>query len=206
MSSRVPLKMCFFRDGSVSPVPKRRPGQSSCILYTLRFCALYFLALIARDGMYADFAGAKACLKKSQFLKAPFRLTGTMVLLFLVIQIPLPQVQAAEIRNPMEPPAYALQKFREAKWKNANKGVKRTTVVKKPAVKAMHLTSILYSSERKIAIIDDQTLKVGDAIRNARLIKINKGSVRLVKKGKIIVLHLNGELTATKKIVVERKL
>ena len=201
MFSRVPLKMRFFRDYCVCIVLK-----SSCIIHTFRFSARCILALIARDGMYAGFAGAKACLKKSLFLKAPFRLTGTIVLLILVIQISLPQVQAAEIRDPMEPPAYALQKFREAKWKISNKRVKTTIAVKKPAVKAMHLTSILYSSERKIAIIDDQTLKVGDAIRNARLIKINKGSVRLVKKGKIIVLRLDDGLTANKKIVVERKL
>ena len=188
MFSRVPLKMRFFRDYCVCIVLK-----SSCIIHTFRFSARCILALA----------------KKSLFLKAPFRLTGTIVLLILlilVIQISLPQVQAAEIRDPMEPPAYALQKFREAKWKISNKRVKTTIAVKKPAVKAMHLTSILYSSERKIAIIDDQTLKVGDAIRNARLIKINKGSVRLVKKGKTIVLRLDSELTAIKKIVVERKL
>ena len=185
MFSRVPLKMRFFRDYCVCIVLK-----SSCIIHTFRFSARCILALA----------------KKSLFLKAPFRLTGTIVLLILVIQISLPQVQAAEIRDPMEPPAYALQKFREAKWKISNKRVKTTIAVKKPVVKAMHLTSILYSSERKIAIIDDQTLKVGDAIRNARLIKINKGSVRLVKKGKIIVLRLDDGLTANKKIVVERKL
>ena len=115
-------------------------------------------------------------------------------------------VQAAEIRDPMEPPAFALQKFRQAKWKSANKVVKKATVVKKLVVKSMRLTSILISPERKIAIIDDQTLRVGDAIRSAKLIRINKDSVRLVKKGKIIDLRLTDELTAIKKITVERKL
>jgi len=57
--------MCvFFRDCGVSTVPKRRPGQSSRILYTLRFCARCFLAFIAMDGMYAGIAGAKACHEK----------------------------------------------------------------------------------------------------------------------------------------------
>ena len=106
----------------------------------------------------------------------------------------------------MEPPAFALQKFREAKWKNSNRGVKKTPVVKKSVVKPMRLTSILISPERKIAIIDDYTLRVGDAIRNAKLIKINKHSVRLVKKGKIIELLLNDDLDVIKKIAVERKL
>jgi len=149
-----------------------------------------------------------ALAKKSLFLEALYRvsLRNILTLILSVVILQFSLVQAAEIRDPMEPPAYALQKFREAKWKISNKRVKTTIAVKKPVVKAMHLTSILYSSERKIAIIDDQTLKVGDAIRNARLIKINKGSVRLVKKGKIIVLRLDDELTANKKIVVERKL
>jgi len=37
------------------------PGRSLCILYTRWF----FIALIAMDGMYAGFAGAKACHKKN---------------------------------------------------------------------------------------------------------------------------------------------
>ena len=183
MFSRVPLKMRFFRDYCVCIVLK-----SSCIIHTFRFSARCILALA----------------KKSLFLETPYFPLIAVILLSLVF--PFSLMQAAEIQDPMEPPAYALQKFREAKWKISNKRVKTTIAVKKPVVKAMHLTSILYSSERKIAIIDDQTLKVGDAIRNARLIKINKGSVRLVKKGKIIVLRLDDGLTANKKIVVERKL
>jgi hypothetical protein len=56
--------MYFFRDDRVRTVLVRQPGQSSRIAYTLRFSARYFLALIAMDGMYAGFAGAKACRKK----------------------------------------------------------------------------------------------------------------------------------------------
>jgi hypothetical protein len=127
----------------------------------------------------------------------------------LILQLfvfPLGMAQAAEVRDPMQPPAYALQKFRQAKWKNANKGVKTVSRVKKTAAKPMQLTSILYSPERKIAIIDDHTLRVGDTIRNAKLIKINKYSVRLMKKGKFIDLILNDELTAIGKITIKRKL
>ena len=74
--------MRFFRDSCVTLVL-----DSSCILYTLRIsalascfalppaslqlCARDFLALIAMEGMYAGFAGAKACQKKSLFLEAP---------------------------------------------------------------------------------------------------------------------------------------
>jgi hypothetical protein len=77
----------------ITTVLVRQPGRSSCILDTLRFSALascfalpsvrriaafmqssarYFLTLIAMEGMYAGFAGAIACRKKSLFFGAPF--------------------------------------------------------------------------------------------------------------------------------------
>jgi len=43
-----PLKMHFFYDAGVGSVPKRRPGQSSRILYTLRFSARYLLTLVEK--------------------------------------------------------------------------------------------------------------------------------------------------------------
>ena len=79
--------MHFSRDDCVSSVL-----ESSCIIHTFRFCARWLLgycprpagqplavvsasrrllAIIAMDGMYAGFAGAKACQKKSLFLEAP---------------------------------------------------------------------------------------------------------------------------------------
>jgi len=51
--------MRFFCDDRVRSVLK-----SSCIIHTLRFCARLFLAIIAMDGMYAGFAGAKASHEK----------------------------------------------------------------------------------------------------------------------------------------------
>jgi len=56
--------MRFFYNSCVGFVLK-----PSCIFYTLRLCARYRLALIAMEGMYAGFAGAKACQKKSLFSK-----------------------------------------------------------------------------------------------------------------------------------------
>ena len=74
--------------------------KSSCILYTLRFSArrllglrprpagqplavvsasLRLLALIAMEGMYAGFAGAKACQKKSELIEAPFNLSRKQI-------------------------------------------------------------------------------------------------------------------------------
>jgi hypothetical protein len=73
--------MRFSRDNRVSPVLVRQPGQSSCIFHTLRFCARYILALIAMDGMYAGFAGAKACREKITIFR------GTLVPLRIVITL-----------------------------------------------------------------------------------------------------------------------
>ncbi len=51
--------MSFFRDCRVSSVL-----ESSCTTRTLRFSARCFLALIAMNGMYACFAGAKKQIAK----------------------------------------------------------------------------------------------------------------------------------------------
>ncbi len=111
---------------------------------------------------------------------------------------------AEELRDPMQPPPLALQKFREAKW--ANKPRVNKASVKKPAPKTLRLTSILISRDRKVAIINDQMLRVGDKIDNATLVRLTRDSARLVRKGKVINLRLNNELTAIKKKVVESDL
>ena len=108
--------------------------------------------------------------------------------------------QAAELKDPMRPPEYALHKFRLAKYKNSTKTVIK---VKKSEVKSMKLTSIIYSPTRKIAIIDDQMLSVGGTINGAKLVRIGKHSVRLVRKGKVIHLQLPDDLSVVKKSLVE---
>jgi hypothetical protein len=111
---------------------------------------------------------------------------------------------AQELRDPMQPPPFALQKFREAKWAKKPKPAKPQ--VAKPRAKPLRLTSILYSPERKIAIIDDQMLAVGDSIRGAELIRLTRESARLMRKGKIINLSLGNEITAIRKNAVESDL
>lgn len=181
--SSLPLKMRFFNDSGVGSVL-----GSSCITYTLRSCGRYLLALP----------------EKSLFLKASLGRIKFIVLVLMVF--PFTVVQAEEIQDPMRPPAFALEKFRQAKFKNMAGPVKSGVKVKRPAVKPMQLTSIIYSPERKIAIIDDRMLRVGDTIRNAKLVRINRNSARLLKKGKFIELNLSGELTEIKKTRRERKL
>ncbi len=142
----------------------------------------------------------KTPVKSSLFLQ-----TASILLPALVVQIllfPLVIVQAGEIRDPMQPPAFALKKFQQAKYKNRTRSIKTGVKAKKPATKPMKLTSILYSPTRKIAIIDDQMLAVGGTIRGARVIKIDKRSARLVRKGKVINLRLPDDVIRIKKTLV----
>lgn len=111
---------------------------------------------------------------------------------------------AQELRDPMQPPPFALQKIRQARL--AGKPETATVKVEKPRQEPLQLTSILYSRDRKIAIINDQMLVVGDRIRGARLVKLTRATARLVHKGKVINLSLDNDLTAIKKRAVESKL
>ena len=111
---------------------------------------------------------------------------------------------AQEPRDPMQPPPLALQKYREAKW--AANPRPASAVTAKPKAEPLRLTSIIYSTERKLAIIDDQMLGIGDRIRGAELVGLTRSSVRLVRKGKVINLNLGTELTAIKKKSVKSDL
>ncbi len=113
-------------------------------------------------------------------------------------------VHAQELRDPMQPPPYALKKFQQAKWAKTAKPAKPR--VDKPTQKPLQLTSILISNNRKIAIIDDQMLRIGDTIQDARLVKLTRNSARLLRKGKVINLSLNNDLIAIKKKAVENDL
>lgn len=112
--------------------------------------------------------------------------------------------KAQELRDPMQPPQFALLKFRQAK--GDGKPRQSTTKVVKPGQKPLQLTSILFAPNRKIAIINEQMLAVGDRIRGAELVKLTRATARLVRKGKVINLSLGTELTAIKKKAVESDL
>jgi hypothetical protein len=105
--------------------------------------------------------------------------------------------KAAELSDPMQPPALALQKLRQAKL--AGQPAPSPVSALRPEMKPLQLTSILFSQNRKIAIMDDQMLAVGDRIRGARLVKLTRVSARLVRKGKVINLSLDNDLAAIRK-------
>lgn len=113
-------------------------------------------------------------------------------------------LRAQELRDPMQPPPFALQKFKQAKWANQPKDSKPK--VDKPQQKPLQLTEIIFSKDRKIAIIDDQVLVVGDKIRDAKLVKLTRESARLVRQGKVINLSLNHGSSAIRKKAVESDL
>jgi hypothetical protein len=104
--------------------------------------------------------------------------------------------------NPMQPPEFALQKYQQEKNKNKPKAV----VVQKKRVKSkpLLLTSILYSSARKIVIINEKMLSVSDSIDGARLVSINKNTVRLIRNGKTINLRLLNQSKHIQKTVVQK--
>lgn len=111
------------------------------------------------------------------------------------------------ISNPMRPPEFALLKYQQAKDKEKPKAVAIKKIVVKPTVvnsKPLKLTSILYSTNRKIAIIDNKMVKVGGDVNGARLINIEKDHVNLIKNGKAIKLLLSNQSANIQKIIVQK--
>ena len=114
---------------------------------------------------------------------------------------------SAEFFDPMRPPPLALKKFKLEKIKSQNKNKGTVSVQKnekKPA--PWVLSSILYSSQRKHAIINNKLVKQGEVIAGARLIRLKPDSVRLLAKGKVIDLSLRKSLKSIKKSSNGRKL
>ena len=128
---------------------------------------------------------------------------GALALLLIAPAMPAPGGAAPELRDPMQPPALALRKMREAKQASAARRL--PAQARTAPAKPFRLTSILVGPERSVAIIDDQTLALGDSIRGARLVRLTRNSARLLQRGRIINLELDGGAGATisKKAVQE---
>ena len=110
------------------------------------------------------------------------------------------------INDPMKPPAFALNKFRLAKLKQNGVRLAAKPSVKKPETKQLQLSSILIGKSRKVAIINDRTLVVGDKVGKYKLVEILKDRVHLSGQGKRTTLKLDNEITAIKRNAVESKL
>lgn len=113
-------------------------------------------------------------------------------------------VASAEFHDPMRPPPYALQKLRLDKVKKSQ--AKKPVVNERQNVEPWVLSSILYSGQRKHAIINNKLVRQGEVIKGARLIKLRPDSVHLKVKGKVIKLSLRSKFKSIKKSPNERKL
>ena len=95
----------------------------------------------------------------------------------------------------MRPPAFALRKYRQEKQKQAASGPGKPAPKQEP----LRLHSILFSSLRRRAIINDRLLAVGDRIDGAKLVAIERDRVRLSRQGRKIVLKLGTSRLEMKK-------
>jgi hypothetical protein len=113
-------------------------------------------------------------------------------------------VLAAEINDPMKPPALALYKYRlEKQKKNPPKPVKQAASSRKKQ-STWELNSILYSGQRQHAIINNKLVRKGGSIDGARLVRIRPDSVRLVTGGKVVNLSLPSRHKTVKKSLKEK--
>ena len=136
-----------------------------------------------------------------------FMIAISVAVLILMPVKPNISFAAKTVVDPMQPPAYALKKFRQAKLKKGNQlrqGQSKSKNIVKP--KSLLLTSILIGSNRRIAIINDTALAVGDRVGSAKLVGILKDKVQLINNGKRIELRLDKESTVIRKKAAESKL
>ena len=94
----------------------------------------------------------------------------------------------AEFSDPMQPPAYALNKYRLEKIKKmATPGAKSA---KAPQKSKWVLSSILFSAQRQHAIINNKLVRKGEIVDGARLIRLTPDSARLRVKARVIDLTI----------------
>lgn len=78
-----------------------------------------------------------------------------------------------EMRDPTRPPDYGVNKTRSHREH-----------------KAWHLESILYSAERRNAVINGRTVSAGERIGGARVLRVAPTHVVLESRGRQLVLQL----------------
>lgn len=89
--------------------------------------------------------------------------------------------------DPMRPPSQAISLMKELVQPPDQEN---PSLNNKKEYSALILSSILTSSKRKVAIINNKVMSIGDKIDNARLTHISKNHVHLVEDGKRIDLYL----------------
>lgn len=111
-----------------------------------------------------------------------FKAISTIILVAGLLNAAL-TVYAASSEDPLRPPGYKIA------------GSKKT-VGKQP--KTWFVNEILHSEGRRLAIVNNETVKKGDLVNGARVVDITAEQVTLEYKGRTINSRLN--LVAVKKL------
>lgn len=119
-------------------------------------------------------------------------------IIFLVVT-----TASAEIRDPMKPPAYALNKMRLEKL--AKMPTRSPAPVRTQQEPRWVLTSILYSDQRQHAIINERVVRKGDVIKGARVIALRPDRVKLRLNEQIMELHLREPVPSIRITADERQ-
>jgi MSHA biogenesis protein MshK len=109
------------------------------------------------------------------------------VLLMIAVYGTTITAQADTLRDPLRPVHYQV----------AKKGADGSAVKKQP--QSWQLSAVLISRDRTVAVVNGQSMQVGDQIDGYKLLKIEPAKVLLQDKQKQIVLHRSG--TGMKKAV-----
>lgn len=110
-----------------------------------------------------------------------------LLLLTACFAINTVNASVVKMEDPLRPPGFKL-----TKPANSN-GVKKTT---------WHVNEILFSGERRVAIVNNMAVTIGDSINGARVSDIEAEHVVLNYKGRVIKLRL--KTMSVKKQVIKQ--
>lgn len=111
---------------------------------------------------------------------------------------------AEEFKDPMQPPPYAVYKMRLEKQRDVPPTAQNKSAAQ--TAPTWELNSILYSSQRRHAIINNKLVRQGDTVDGAKLVRLRPDSARLIAKSKVIDLKLSTRAASIKKIAKENEL
>lgn len=116
-----------------------------------------------------------------------FKLMRNIRLALILCGLVLANNAAAGMEDPLRPPEYAP--------------VATANGMKHASAPAWHVNEILYSGTRRVAIINDVAVVVGDRIDGAKVLNIEPTHVTLMHKNKTITARLKTLTTKTKSAV-----
>ena len=112
--------------------------------------------------------------------------------LLILMLLPIGAI-ALEPADPMRPPPYALTKMRLERLASMPPQPKPEEPSIRPE-EEFSLSSVLMSSGRRHAIINNQLVREGQWVEGARLVSLDRDSVRLRRKGQEFTLSLPSKI------------